>query len=121
MGPAGDPALLITTSCVLHAGGGERSSNTDGVITRANCWFNAECMTVPGEAHPGDGFVDLECKLSACRCEWRMAHANHPGGDEMTLSSSFTIPSPCVGDMARDLLVERCIRGAGLKLHGDSP
>lgn len=89
--------------CVLHAGGGKGARSSDGGET-ASCWFNAECIAIPGKAAPGDGFVNLACE--GLRCECKLEHAV---GDLPPYQFSFDIPELCKGDVAKKLLVSRCM------------
>jgi hypothetical protein len=89
--------------CVLHAGGGKGARSSDGGET-ASCWFNAECIAMPGQAAPGDGFVDLACDGLRCECELR-----HASGELPPYRFSFDIPELCKGDVAKKLLVSRCM------------
>jgi len=107
------PPRPISTQCVLHAGGGKGSSSRqkapDGglevAVKRGSCWFNAECIRMPGNAQPGDGFVSLTCTDDACECTLE------PIG-EAAVKESFRYADVCTdGDAASHLLVERCMSG----------
>jgi hypothetical protein len=75
-------------------------------LASASCWFGAECFVTPGHANAGDGFVDVSCEDTACKCEW------HTPGSEPPIRTSFTLEAvPGDSDTCRRLLVERCMVG----------
>lgn len=108
--PVSSGASLVRSPCVLHAGGGKSSGHRDADggagLASASCWFGAECFVTPGHANAGDGFVDVSCEDTACKCEW------HTPGSEPPIRTSFTLEAvPGDSDTCRRLLVERCMVG----------
>jgi len=113
--PATNGARLVTSPCVLDAGGGKSSGHRDpdggGTVASASCWFGAECFETPGQTRAGDGFVGVSCEDTACQCEWRTPASDPP------LRTPFTLDAvPGDPDACRHLLVERCMVG----MHLDS-
>jgi hypothetical protein len=111
--PASSGARLVTSPCVLNAGGGKSAGHRDadggGSVASASCWFGAECFETPGQAKAGDGFVGVSCEDTACQCEWRTPASEPP------LHESFTLAAvPGDSDTCRRLLVDRCMVGMRL-------
>ena len=107
------PKKLVFEHCVLHAGGGSRSTKKtklgDGGFsesTHASCYYGAECVQHPGNAQAGDGFAGLKCEDSHCTCTLRSATT------EEKEEESFDLDEICgSADLAKKLLIERCMKG----------
>jgi hypothetical protein len=119
---ASAPARPVFAQCVLHAGGGDATVHRTrkpgeppdaGVIEAAvaRCWFNAECVAMHGHVTPTDGFVDLACAGTRCRC---VLHSVAQPRDPDVVES-FEASDPC-GDAtrARELLLARCMTGMSM-------
>lgn len=106
------PPAIVLSECVLHAGGGNRHSSKvkvgDGSVTETksgSCYYGAECVRMPGNAQPGDGFVGVKCEGTHCTCTITSAT------DDRKTEESFDIEDLCTsGDIAKSLLIERCMK-----------
>jgi len=102
--------------CVLGMSGG-RGRWADGGATDTHCFMGAECIAVPGQAEPDDGFVRLSCDGSECRCTLARVFA-----DSAAYTFSFTWSEPCSdGEIAKRIFLERCMEGQELEPAESAP
>jgi hypothetical protein len=105
-------------NCGLDTGYGASSSATqketrfpDGgmtvsttLVTQDECLFFWECFSRHGQpVEPTDGFVEISCEGTACRCQIEKAVEGSP-----TQVYSFEASQPCRGEHPEEALLGRC-------------
>jgi len=107
--------------CVMNAGGAKASATKSKVNDAAvvetkhtECHYGAECVRQPGNAQPGDGFVGLSCTDKHCTCTRREAIGPRKEDE------SFDLEELCgSAELAKRLLIERCMAGMPPPLNAD--